>query len=244
MILIYNFSGFLLGLVGLVAAVVMFLITEHLSFALLALAATWLTFGWRKKDRQTGQKKPFPSVFFIPLVFLAIPLALLAVPLFVIERVAKARTPDPRAALLQADEDKLRHSAASGDAILSRAILDHLSSIASEEAKAEDYHVFTRVKDDAVLVLVRAPNLRQYKDEARSQLLNFIEGMLWAEDGMIDRRIYIGVKGKVGFGAVRLPGDVTRVGAVVSESLLYDFYGPPQATAPSSTAPSATSPAD
>ena len=232
MIIVYNLSGLLLGLAGTGAGLVVALATRHLSLGVLAMALVWSIFGWRRVDPVTRMKRPFPSVFFIPLAFIGLLLAVAAVPMFVLERVAKARPQDPRAAMLDADEATLRSVRAGGDAALSGEILDHLQSIVDTgEAKVEDYHVFTRLSPDAVLVLVHVPNLRQYKPAAREQLLAFIEGMLLAEERTQGKKVYIGVKGRVAYGALRAPNDLTDTGAAVSERSLYDFYGPASAPA-------------
>ena len=239
MIIIYNLSGLLLGLAGVAAGIVVGLATRHLSLAVLAMALVWSIFGWRRVDPVTHAKRPFPSVFFIPLAFIGLFLCCASVPLFLVERVARNAPRDPRAALLDADEATLRRFRAGGDASLSRDVLEHLASIVEEsEAKVEDYHVFTRLGPDAVLVLVQVPNLKRYKPEAREQLLNFIEGMLWAEERAQGKKIYIGVKGSVAYGAIRGPEDFTKTGAAVNERPLYDFYGPASASA---TRPATTS---
>lgn len=245
MIIIYNLSGLLLGLAGIAAGLLVGLATRHLSLGLLAMALVWSIFGWRRVDPVTQTKRPFPSVFFIPLAFIGILLVLASVPMFLVERVVRNAPRDPRAALLDADESTLRQFRVGGDAALSNDILEHLASIVEEKgAKVEDYHVFTRVGSDAVLVLVQVPNLKQYEPEAREQLLNFIEGMLWAEERVQGKKLYIGVKGRVAYGALRGPNDFTKTGAAVSERPLYEFYGAGPATVPATnTAPATTTPA-
>ena len=69
------------------------------------------------------------------------------------------------------------------------------------------------------------------EDAAREQLLNLIEGMLLAEERTAGKKVYIGVKGRVAYGALRAPGDLTRTGAAVSERFLYGFYVTPAAPA-------------
>ena len=231
MIIIYNLSGLLLGLAGAGVGLVVALATRHLSLGLLSMGLVWAIFGWRKIDPVARVKRPFPSVFFIPLAFVGIALGVAAVPLLVIERVAKSAPRDPRAALLDADEATLRTVKAGGDPALSKSILEGLQSvIETGDAKVEDYRVFTRTSDDAVLVLVQVPNLKQYQDPAREQLLAMIEGILLPEEGLGGKKVYIGVKGRVAFGAISAPGDITKTGAAVSERPLYDFYGPAAAT--------------
>src|SRR5215213_8628171 len=166
MILIYNLTGLLLGLIGVGLGLMTFLLTGRLSLGLLIIASVWLAFGFRRRvDHTTGAKGPFPSVFFIPLGFWGIPIVLLVLPVFLIEQFAarqERKAPDQRAALFNADEAWLRTTNISGDVRLSRAIREGLVGTLVAEAKAEDFVVFTRTSPDAVLVLIAAPNLKQF----------------------------------------------------------------------------------
>jgi hypothetical protein len=188
------------------------------------LAFVWILFGRRKVDPATGAKKPFPSVFFIPLRFLAIPILLLSIPFYFVEKSARNQPRDPRAALLDADEQSLRSALVSGGVELSTKMCDILVAAAVSEVKPEEFRIFTRQRDGATLVLVQVPNLKQFEDTARTELLDAIEAILIA-DGSGSGERYIGVKGRVAFGAIRVPPDLTKTGTVVQESLLYAFYG-------------------
>ncbi len=55
MILIYNLSGLLLGAAGTVVGIGVAVATGRIGAGLLAMAAVWLAFGWRRTDRTTGE---------------------------------------------------------------------------------------------------------------------------------------------------------------------------------------------
>jgi hypothetical protein len=67
MILIYNMGGLLIGLAGIGAGFLVFLLSGKLFLGLLTIAVIWLAFGRSKLDRQTGAKRPAPALFFVPL---------------------------------------------------------------------------------------------------------------------------------------------------------------------------------
>ena len=227
MILIYNLSGLLLGLGGLFTGLVFALSTRHLSVGVFATALVWSIFGWRSVAPVSRQKRPFPSVFFVPLAFIGLFLLVASVPLFVAERVMKALPRDPRAARLDGDEATLRSFRIGGDRELSEAVLRRLKSSGETGGNtAGDYSVLTRVGPEAVLVLVHVPDLKQHQAAGREQLLDVIEEAVRGESRAAGKMIYIGVKGRVAYGAVRAPDGVTKTGTAVSERPLYDFYGP------------------
>jgi hypothetical protein len=140
------------------------------------------------------------------------------------------RAPDPRAQQFAASENTLDSARATGDKELSQTILTGLKTVTVAEAKAEQFSVFTQRKDDAVLVLVKAPNLKNFKDKAREQLLQAITTILQLDDDLKDKRIYIGIKGKLSFGAIQVPPAKIETGSILSPSPLYEFYNnnPPQ----------------
>lgn len=226
MIIIYNLSGLLLGIAGVVVGFFVLALTGSVAPALLALAVVWFVVGfwWRNHEAAPRVKRPFPALFFIPLPFLAIPLALLAVPIFLVEWAERGKPADRRADLFLADERMLDSASATGDAQLSQAVLTALQAITVERAKAEHYHVFTRKTAHAVLVLVKAPNLKKYTNDARKELLEAIAGILRTDEQLKGQRIFIGIKGRFAFGAIRVPPAVVETGSIVDKSKLYDFY--------------------
>lgn len=224
--IIYNLPGLLLGIAGVVVGLLAMILTGSLGLGMLALAVVWFATGfwWRNYDTASGQKRPFPAVFFIPLPFLAIPLAVLALPTFFVERNIRNRPPDARAELFGADEKMLDIAQATGNASLSQSLLTTLQDRVIEGAKADRYCIFTRLKPDAVLVLMKAPNLKDYSDNARRQLIETIMEILQADEQSKGKRLYVGIKGRINFGAIRVPPDVVKIDGFVGESPLYEFY--------------------
>ena len=79
--------------------------------------------------------------------------------------------------------------------------MDALGKITVEEAGADNYHVFTKLSDDAVLVLIKSPNLKNFKMPARVTLLHAIESILATQPQTKGKQAYVGVKGRIAFGA-------------------------------------------
>ncbi|MFO0960508.1 MAG: hypothetical protein U0800_24250 [Isosphaeraceae bacterium] len=145
------------------------------------------------------------------------------------------RPSDPRAELFNADEKALGENPTAGDAELSELVKAGLQALTIPEAKAERYQVFTRRRGDAVLVLVKVPDLKKYKNTARRQLLDAVVALVEAVDKGKSPKVYVGVKGGLVFGAIRTPPDVVDTGRVVLESKLYGFYDEPDGPSPPAT---------
>ena len=143
------------------------------------------------------------------------------------------RPADPRADKFNADEKALGDSPTAGDAKLSELVKTGLQALTIPEAKAERYQVFTRRNGNAVLVLVKVPDLKKYKDTARRQLLDAVVALVEAADEGKSPKVYVGIKGGLVFGAVRTPPNVVDTGRLVSESKLYGFYEEADSSPPS-----------
>lgn len=172
---------------------------------------------------------------FRPGLISAVRVLAIVFPLIAAQGCGESRPPDPRAAQFNADERALGDSPTAGDRPLSELIKAGLQALTIPEARAERYQVFTRRRGDAVLVLVKVPDLKKYKENARRQLLDAVVVLVEAAEEGKDPKVYVGVKGGLVFGAIRTPPDVVDTGRVVSESKLYGFYdeaGGPDPTAP------------
>jgi hypothetical protein len=231
MIIIFNLSGLILAGAGIVAGLFVIMVSGWISPGLLTLAVIWFVggFWWRNQKVAPRVKRPYPALFFIPLPFLAIPVAFLAALGFVVEWGGHGQPADRRAELLRADVRMLDSAAASGDVQLSQKILATLQAIPVpvEGNKAEPFHVATRKNGDAVLVLVKAPQLKSYQNNVRKTLLQKIADLLQADEQLKEKRIFIGIKGRLTFGAIQTPPDDVQIGSVVPELPLYDFYDAP-----------------
>jgi hypothetical protein len=227
MIIVYNRSGLIVGVLGLFLGLVAAVGSGLVSLGGATVAAVWIGAGlWCKyRARPDGQIGRFPAIFFIPLPFWAVPLVLMSLLALLIEVRVGRRPPDPREARFRADERMLDSTSSSGDVSLSKSLLDALGKITVEEGMADNYHVFTKLGDDTVLVLIRSPNLKNFKMPARVELLHAIESILASQSQTKGKQPYIGVKGRIAFGAIRVPPDQIKTGSVLAESPLYDFYG-------------------
>ena len=231
MLIIYNLPGLLVGIAGLVCGFAALLMSGSVGAGLCGVAAAWFGLGlwWRRRpvgDSTGGRaRRAWPALFFVPLPFLAAPLAALGVAAAVFQSNRDARPPDPRAEAFRADEARLDEAPATGEADLSRRVLAALRDATVEAAGAEDYSVFTRRRPGAVLVLLKAPNLKTYGDAAREELVEGVAAIVAAEvvgeSGDDPPGVYVGVKGRSLFGAVRTPTGGVRTGGVVSPKPLH-----------------------
>ncbi len=228
MIIIYNTSGLVVGVLGLILGLLVVLASGLFSLGGATVAAVWIGAGlwWKYRARPEGTTGRFPAIFFIPLPFWAAPLVLMSLLALVIEVRAGRRPPDPRAARFTADERMLDSTSFSGDVPVSKLLKDALEKVVVEEATPDNCHVFTKLGDGTVLVLIKSPNLQNLKMPARVELLHAIEAILASLPQTKGKQPYIGVKGRIAFGAIRFPPDQIKTGSVLVTSPLYDFYGP------------------
>lgn len=104
MIIIYNLSGLIVAGAGIVAGILVLMVTGWLSAGLLTVSLVWSVAGcwWREQERAPGVKRPYPALFFIPLPFLSIPVAGLAVLSLMVELSGRGQPADRQAEPLRA----------------------------------------------------------------------------------------------------------------------------------------------
>ncbi|QEH36378.1 hypothetical protein OJF2_49410 [Aquisphaera giovannonii] len=230
MILIYNRSGFLLGLAGILAGLAAMMAGGKLAFGIPALALVWLAGGlwWRNTPKDHASKRPYPSLFFIPLPFAAVPLMFLGVFAFFAESAGAARRSDPRVVKLDDDVKSLKADAEGGDPGLAGAVHEALADASGRwSGDADDWHIFARTGGDSVLLLVLVPDLKKIEEPERMKLLGDLEAILEKHPGTAGKKRFLGVRGKYAFGAIRVSPDYTRVATVVADTPLLEFYGEP-----------------
>ena len=228
MIIIFNTGGLLVGCLGAAAGFGMAVLTGKIELGLLALGAVWFVFGWGKYDERIGQRKPSPSLFFIPLRILSFGAAGLAACVWLVPGTDATSSANPSKQALRAHEKELDQTLSGGDTKLSSYIRTVLTLSLIEEAEPEKYHVLTQVKDQRVLVLVKAPNLKAFAKSERRKLLETITRALEERPQTKGRKFYIGIKGRILFGAVQAPpGRTVKTGTIVTEDPLLGFYNPP-----------------
>ena len=221
MTILFNFKALLM--VAFAFAVVCGLekLGVHASNVLGLVVLVLLDLGVRHRNRKA---RPMPlayvhprtggHLFFIP-VWLA-GCAGLAVATF------GALTADPRQARLDADNTVLLATKAGGSGY-SAVLLDVLNQVLDQKTGIKDAHVFSKVEDDRVLVLVQIPELKKFAPAARGQLLGLIKST--TDASFPSKKAYIGLRGAFAYGATRA-GDKEDIDTVADESLLFDFYGP------------------
>lgn len=224
--LIYNLAGLLVGIAGFFVGLAAMLLAGRFSAGLVVMALTWLGLGlwWRRRGiGEGGTPRPYPALFFVPLPFASPVLLVLGLFAFVAENYAARNPADPRAGQLREDIRTLSSSEASGDLALSREVREMLVASAVPAAKAEAFHVFTRVGPGSVLVLVQAPNLKTFAESARLQLLEALNQFATEHPRLQGKARYIGIRGKVAFGIVSATGQ-TKTGTIVADTPLLAFY--------------------
>ncbi len=224
MIIIFNWSGLLIGFAGCVMGLIVGVLTGSLAVGLLGLSATWIGLGltWRNSRGKGEPKRPFPSLFFIPLPFLAIVtviLALLAIP---VDLKSKDKVNDPRAQSLGWAESSLRSANASGDVDLSTAVHQVISSKAHSGAIPSSLSVYTDATDSAVLVLVKVGNLKEFSEDARRSLLSTVDTAVKAFSTHQSKQLYVGIKGTALYGAIQTPSQT--ITKTTPNTPLLDYY--------------------
>ena len=69
------------------------------------------------------------------------------------------------------------------------------------------------------------------------QLLRAIAGIVSEQGELKEKQVYIGVKGRIAFGAIQVPPARVETGSILRDSLLYDFYGGRERTRPTIPTP-------
>jgi hypothetical protein len=87
MLLVHNRTGLILGLIGIFVGMVAAALTGWLGVGGLTLAAIWFGGGlwWKYRPRPDGLPGRYPSIYFIPLPFLAVPVVLLSMVALVLD---------------------------------------------------------------------------------------------------------------------------------------------------------------
>ena len=229
MILIYNLMGLLVGLAGVAAG-----FPGHLLYSGGCRSASscwrgvWFAFGGRRRDKVTGAKKPYPSLFFIPLRWASVVPLVLSVGMIFLEAKIDNLPPDPRKEQLEVVEKQLRQNTVSGEKQEAEALLGEIRMIAVEEAGADEYHLAVHRREGAVLVLMRAENLGDFADSARTEMLDFL-----VDRYSFEPELYIGIRGRFAYGAMLTPAEGREYGKFVSDRPLLAFFGdPPPANLP------------
>lgn len=222
MIIIFNLMGAVVTISGLLAGAVLLVLTGKVTIAILAIVSIWMYFGRSKADKETGEKQPAPSVFFIPMFFWGIVGCLALFPAVMIDIAmalndGKPVVRNPLTVQFEADEEGLA-SNESDDQELSKELRSMMSEV------FPDIYVNIRVKSSptAVLILMKAPDLKKVPEKTRKLLLEAIQKV--AREVRPDVLVYVGIRGRLAYGAVLTPDAPMSVGSIVDDHPLYGFY--------------------
>ncbi len=232
MIIIYNITGLLVGLVGVAAgfmasfALIAIGSPVWLAPGVLTIAGIWGAFGRAKPNFETGEMRPAPSIFFIPLFYWGILIGFLSLPLAAIEVLARqAQNPnvrnqiaqDPRRQQFQDLVDGLDRNKTDDD-VLSEMV----TTMVAQAFPGQPVNVAIKSSDSNVLVLMKLKNLKKVKDPDRVFLLNNIRELATKRRPGV--HVYAGIKGEIFFGAISTPGRTEDVGKIVEEDPLLVFF--------------------
>jgi hypothetical protein len=207
----------IVGLTGFLAGFCVFLATGKASLGLVALAAVW--FFWGRRKSMLSDTPTLPSIYFIPLRYAALVVCLLALGLAAAEHARAQQPPNHLREMLKRDEAILRDSLLSGSHELAREVQAALSPLLGECS------VRARVEPHAVLVLARHPKLKEFEASRLGVLLEEMERVVRAQPALKDRPLYLGVRGRLMYGAVQAPGRSAQTGTLLGEEL-EPFYVP------------------
>ena len=231
--IIYNISGLLLGLSGVIVAVTLYMLTGIPSLGLFALAALWIAFGRPRPALTDGRRDPAPALFFIPLAFLAVPIVVAGIASAVQqirgpahEAVAalvspeKVQAPHTARELLRADERVLAAEQFSGNVELSKKVFTALKAVVNPRLKPYDAHVFTRIAGDKLVVLIRLESLRHAETDGRGELLDLLAQTIATVPEAATKNLYLGLRGMLLYGGILTPAGRAEGKAVPAEALL------------------------
>ena len=76
--LIFNVAGLVLGLLSCFLGLFVLIVTRSFGLGVLSMAALLFWKGGKSRDSKTGEEKPAPSIYFVPLRYWAVPVTLIA----------------------------------------------------------------------------------------------------------------------------------------------------------------------
>lgn len=208
MIIIYNVSGLLVVAAGFLAGIVGLLLTRSLALGLVfaSIACCALGFWWRRKPTQDGSVRAYPSIFFIPVPWLAIVTLVAGLALTPLEFAARhQRENDPRGPMLESVERSVRAAAISGEKEVATLVRDAVLKGNFAGIVADSASVHVTANETGALAVVKINNLKRFTPEARILLLETVASTLNAHEPYAGKSQYIGIKGPLMFGALRTP---------------------------------------
>jgi len=219
-----NQRGMIIGAIGLAAGFMLALVIK-LSFGLMLAAAIWIIFGMPRMVEAEGRRR-FAKVLYIPLPIIGTAVMLVVPTVNSVERTIANRPINPHVLALNADEAWLGKAQYTGDTALSQRVGEMMEiSRPSRLVSSEPARVYTRHAGDRLLVLVKIEWLSELGDDMRLRLIEQISDVAWSAAKVPRDRVYIGVKGRLLYGAMQVDGKAV-VQKFISEKRLAEFYEP------------------
>ena len=172
------------------------------------------------------------TIFFIPLFYWGLVIGVLSLPvagfeIFVApqakQMAADQAVKDPRVNQFKELEDGLSRNR-SDDEVISAALMVRIAKM----LPGEPVNIAIKSSESRVLVLMKLKDLKKIKESDRKVLLQGIREV--AETHQPGVQVYAGIKGRLMFGAITVPGQPDLVGSVVEERNLFAFFDAPPTT--------------
>jgi hypothetical protein len=241
LIIIYNVSGLLIGAAGFLVGVFGLVLTRSFALGLVFASVTWcaLGFWWRRKPTADGTVRAYPSIFFIPVPWIAIVTLLAGLALTPVEFMARSkRENDPRGQMLESVERSVRAAAVSGEKEVATLVRDAVLQGNFAGVMADSASVHVAANETGALAVIKITNLKRFTPEARMKLLDTVATTLSAHERCAGKQQYIGIKGPLMFGAIRTPAGTTSNSSAGDE--LRAYFGD-EASTPVPAAPATAS---
>lgn len=170
----------------------------------------------------SGQVKR-PIWHFLGLILIAGFIGLSTI-IGVVGSILSDDTPDPRADQLNAFEGQMVVNPVQEMDSTAYTLKAFFGDFVSEDLDISKNEYFSKVKDDKLMILVRMPELKRLEKTARPQVIEMIEMLVDADDGLKDKKRYIGVFGKYTLMLLKTPAEEDNSRLAISTPLL-DFFG-------------------
>lgn len=107
---------------------------------------------------------------------------------------------------------------------ISCAVKSHLDMVLTNQLEKDNFEYYSEVRGSKVLILVKVPDAKKIKSEARAELVHLIKEGVKQLRSMENKQLYIGVDGFWNTILVETPENKDLNGRFANEEYLYDFY--------------------
>lgn len=138
-------------------------------------------------------------------------------------------TPDPRADQFKVMKEQMVLNPSKDIDSTAHTIKAFFEDFVSEDLNISKNKYFTKVQDDNLMVLIKVPELKRLEKSARPQVIEAIDLLIDADDGLKDKNRYIGVYGKSNLMMLKTPTEEKNSRLTIDIPLLEYFGSKPVA---------------